>query len=176
MGVKGLKVLSFPFLSIWGGEGGWGQLFPNCRLLHFCCTKAAIPTQILPWGGWGTFFKTLYCYISVEPSPEYRHKFYQGEEGAVFSKPYPAAFLLTQAHNTNINFTCGSGYNKVKLEKVLQKQNQGNHNKDNNSQGCNRIISQEAKQAASTVNPFHSQKRLKSNFSLLKSIHHPANS
>ena len=119
---KGLKVLSFPFLSLWGEEGGWGQLFLNCRLLHFCCTKAAIPTQILPWGGWGTFFKTLYCYISVEPSPEYQHKFYQGEEGAVFSKPYPAAFLLTQAHNTNINFTCGSGYNKVKLEKVLQKQ------------------------------------------------------
>ena len=127
-------------------------------------------------GRLGHLFKTLYCNISVELSPKYQHKFYQGEEGAVFSKPYPAAFLLTQAHNTNINFTCGSGYNKVKLEKVLQKQNQGNHNKDNNSQGCNRIISQEAKQAASAVNPFHSQKWLKNNFSLLKSIHHPANS
>ena len=125
MGVKGLKVLSFPFLSLWGG---------------------------------GSYFQTVDCYISVEPRPQYQHKFYHGEVGAPFSKLYTAtflsnqtqntdinfprgrkglfffklytaAFLFTQAQNTSINFTCGSGYNKVKLEKVLQKQNQDNHNK-----------------------------------------------
>ena len=162
MGVKGLKVLSFPFLSL------WGELFLNCRLLHFCCTKAAIPTQILPWGGWGTFFKTLYCYISVELSPEYQHKFYQGEEGAVFSKPYPSAFLLTQAHNTNINFTCGSGYNKVKLEKVLQKQNQGNHNraKDNITR---------SKTSCLYSQPLSLPEVIKMWLLPIKSIHYPAN-
>ena len=120
-------------------------------------------------GRLGHLFKTLYRNISVELSPEYQHKFYQGEEGAVFLKLYTAAFLLTQAQNTNINFTCESGYNKVKLEKVLQKQTKVIITGQ-------RIISQEAKQVASAVNPFHSQKRLKRNFSLLKSIHHPANS